>query len=173
MLIETIDLYKQKFHKKIHINNESDSDVLMKALGVTPEQKLHNRQYWGRELGMCWQRLIIEVCQTTRKDFKPALRFGNDEPCDLLIGNIAIDTKYRIGSGDSGTHKKFRNYATQLITHGFKPLMLILREDNLPGAIHSCTQGGWKILTGDASFDFIKQQTKIDLKEYLQVLSLQ
>lgn len=167
MWIETLELYRQKFRDKQHVAEESSSDVLMEALGVTPTQKLDNRQYWGRELGMCWQRLVVEVCKETRADFKPALRIGNDEPCDLIIGSIAIDTKYRIGSGDSGTHKKLRSYAAQLKDQGLEPVLLILREDNLPGAVHSCEQGGWRILTGDASFEFVKQETGVDLKGYL------
>lgn len=78
---------------------------------ITPELKRENRQYWGRELGMCWQRLIVELCRQTCPDFAPALHFNGDEPCDLIVGQRAIDTKYRIGSGDSGTLKKFKTYA--------------------------------------------------------------
>jgi hypothetical protein len=166
-LLETLQLYRQKFAEKQHLQEESSSDILMDALGVTPEQKLENRQYWGRELGMCWQRLVVEVCSKHCANFKPAIRIGNDEPCDLVVGQYAIDTKYRIGSGDSGTHKKLKQYAQDLKAQGFKPVLLILREDNLPGAVTSCEQGGWQILTGKRSFEFVKQQSGFDLEEYL------
>lgn len=86
----------------------------MDVFGISPELKRENRQYWGRELGMCWQRLVIEVCKHTRKDYAPSIRVGADEPCDLVVGKLAIDTKYRIGSGDSGTLKKFKAYAALL-----------------------------------------------------------
>jgi hypothetical protein len=81
--------------------------------------------------------------------FSPALRIGLDEPCDFLIGAQAIDTKYRIGSGDSGTLKKFRSYGKLLIEQGYEPILLIVREDNLGNAINACLLSGWKVLTGD------------------------
>jgi hypothetical protein len=43
-----------------------------------------------------------------------SIKEGSDEFCDLVVGNDAIDTKYRIGSGDSGTLKKFRQYGQEL-----------------------------------------------------------
>ena len=105
---------------------------LMEVFGITPELKRENRQYWGRELGMCWQRLVIEVFKGTRKDYGPAIRIGADEPCDLTVGKLAIDTKYRIGSGDSGTLKKFKSYGPLLKKQGYEPVILMLRECNPP-----------------------------------------
>jgi hypothetical protein len=55
---------------------------------------------------MCWQRLISELCKKTCTDYDLAIRESRDELCDLVVGKDAIDTKYRIGSGDSGTLKK-------------------------------------------------------------------
>ena len=95
--------YSQSFSSKVYDDENNQLDLLMGVFGVTPEVKRENRQYWGRELGMCWQRLIVEIFRKTREDYSPALRFGADEPCDLVVGSLAIDTKYRIGSGDSGT----------------------------------------------------------------------
>ena len=89
--------YKLKFNQKAYSNENDEHDILMDIFSITPEMKRENRQYWGRELGMCWQLLIIEVCKHLR-NFKPAMRFGSDEPYDLLVGHHAIDTKYRIGS---------------------------------------------------------------------------
>ena len=82
----------------------------MFVLGLTQDIKFGNRQYWGRELGMCWQKLVTELCQTTCDSFQGAIREGGGELCDLVVVNDAIDTKYRIGSGDSGTLKKFKSY---------------------------------------------------------------
>jgi hypothetical protein len=81
---------------------------------------------------------------------------------------VAIDTKYRIGSGDSGTLKKFKQYGKALQTKGFSPVLLILRLDNLPAAIQACTVGGWKILLGNDSFKFIKEESGFDLLVYLK-----
>lgn len=166
-LESTLTRYQRSFRSKVHNDENNDSDVLMGVFGITPELKRENRQYWGRELGMCWQLLVSEVSRATRDDYKPAYRVGLDEPCDLIIGRYAIDTKYRVGSGDSGTLKKFKTYGPLLREQGFEPVLLILREDNLPAAIGACRKGTWKVLQGQDSFDFLLEETGVDLHEFL------
>jgi hypothetical protein len=158
--------YSVSFSSKTYGQENEDSDLLMKAFGITPELKRENRQYWGRELGKCWESLVIRACLNS-EGFKPALRIGADEPCDLRVGSNAIDTKYRVGSGDSGTLKKFRQYGALLIEHGYQPVFLFLREDNLPAAITACKAGGWRTLFGDESFDFIEEVSGFDMKNFL------
>ena len=165
--------YQQSFTAKIYLEENDVPDLLMGVFGITPEIKRENRQYWGRELGMCWQRLITELCRQCCKGFAPARRFGKDEPFDLTVENQAIDTKYRIGSGDSGTLKKFKAYASLLKSNGYEPVLLIVREDNLPAAITACRSGGWAVLTGDETFRFLKELTGFDLKRYLQTKVLE
>lgn len=160
--------YYTTFKEKTYSDENDDTDVLMDIFGITPEQKRENRQYWGRELGMMWQLIVTEICQTHCSNFHPALKIGNDEPCDLIIGNDAIDTKYRIGSGDSGTLKKFKKYGNLLKELGYNPILLILREDNLPSAITACNHGNWKILTGMESFDYLFKNTGIDIYNLLK-----
>lgn len=46
--------------------------------------------------------------------------------------------------------------------------LLILRTDNLPAAIQACRSGGWNVLTGQASLDFIKQITGFDMELFLR-----
>ena len=92
---------------------------------------------------------------------------GSDEPCDLIVDGYAIDTKYRIGSGDSGTLKKFKSYGQLLRTYNYEPVFLILRPDNLPAAIKACQVGTWTVYTGDASFEFIQRLSGFDLKSFL------
>ncbi|GLS27656.1 hypothetical protein [Marinibactrum halimedae] len=120
----------------------------------------------GRELGKCWESLIVEACKGA-PGYKPALRVGGDEPCDLRLGQYAIDTKYRIGSGDSGTLKKFKDYGGLLRDKGYTPILLFLRKDNLPAAITACKNGGWEIYTEQASFDFVREKCGFDIKNYL------
>ena len=139
----------------------------MDVFGITPELKRENRQYWGRELGMCWQLLVTEVCRARCKSFQPGLRIGNNEPCDLIVEGFAIDTKYRVGSGDSGTLKKFKQYGPMLREAGLKPVFLILRYDNLSAAITACKQGGWDVRVGDDAFDFLEELTQFDLLDFL------
>lgn len=168
-----LEQYQQSFTSKIYIEETDISDLLMEVFGITAEIKRENRQYWGRELGMCWQRLVTQLCRSCCAEFATALRIGSDEPCDLIVGKQAIDTKYRIGSGDSGTLKKFKAYASLLKDNGYEPVLLILREDNLPAAITACRAGGWTVLTGNETFRFLKQLTGFDLKRYLQTKTLE
>ena len=137
------------------------------AFGITQSLKRENRQYWGRELGMCWQRLLVELFQLTCTDFQPALRDGTDEPCDCRLGRDAIDTKYRIGSGDSGTLKKLKAYGRYLSENGYRPVLLFLRSDNLDAAVKASRQGGWTLLFGDDSFGYVRDRTGFDLKDWL------
>ena len=97
--------YQDNLSDKIYVDDYDSTDVLMETFGITHELKRENRQFWGRQLGMCWQLLVTELCKHTCTDYGDALRFGADEPCDIVLGSDAIDTKYRVGSGDSGTLK--------------------------------------------------------------------
>ena len=166
-LIDILNFYRNSFSNK-NFDNESDTtDILMNIFGITPALKNRNRQYWGRELGMCWQKLIVSFCREYCSRFQPPLKFNSDEPMDLFIGQDAIDTKYRIGSGDSGTLKKFKQYGNLLKKKGYNPIVLILREDNLPAALTACKSGGWTVYTGNESFLYIKDKTKQDIKKFL------
>lgn len=159
--------YSRSFSSKIYVDENNDLDLLMQVFGITPEQKRENRQYWGRELGMCWQLLVIAICRSTRSDFSPAIRVGADEPCDLVVGNAAIDTKYRIGSGDSGTLKKFKSYGPILRGMGYEPTLLILRDDNLPAAVGACKTGSWNVIIGSDTLDYLEKLTGFDVAAYL------
>jgi hypothetical protein len=158
--------YQSSFTAKVYSDENDEHDILMDAYGITPQLKRENRQYWGRELGKCWESLVIEACKNV-ESFQPALKIGGDEPCDLRVGKYAIDTKYRVGSGDSGTLKKFRQYGNLLKEHGYEPVFLFLRSDNLPAAMTACQNGGWTIYIGKQSFDFISQISGFDLEGYL------
>lgn len=158
--------YQSSFVEKVYSDENDDHDILMDAFGITPLLKRENRQYWGRELGKCWESLVIEACKNV-DSFQPALKIGGDEPCDLRVENYAIDTKYRVGSGDSGTLKKFKLYGPLLKENGYEPVFLFLRSDNLPAAMTACQNGGWTIYIGKQSFDFIKKISGFDLEGYL------
>lgn len=160
--------YQESFSKKVHEKDSSKTDLLMDVFGITPAMKAENSQYWGRELGMCWQRLVVSLCSAHAKDFGPALKWDSNEPCDLTVGKLAIDTKYRIGSGDSGTLKKWVSYGEYLTAQGYTPTLLIFRTDNLDSAIKACIRGGWQIHTGEATLKQIHKLTNVELGEYLK-----
>jgi hypothetical protein len=159
--------YQDSFSEKEYAEESDATDVLMETFGVTQELKQENKQYWGRELGTCWERLVVELCRNTCSDFGDAIRDGENEPCDLVLGKDAIDTKYRVGSGDSGTLKKFKSYGNFLNEQGYRAVLLFLREDNLPAAITACKKGGWCIYTGESTFGYLKEKTGFDLYAWL------
>ena len=119
--------YQGNFSEKVYVDDYDSTDVLMETFCVSQELKRENKQFWGRQLGMCWQLLVVELCRYTCADYGDALRFGSDEPCDLVLGSDAIDTKYRVGSGDSGTLKKFKQYGDLLKEKGYRPVFLFLQ----------------------------------------------
>lgn len=167
-LEKILEQYQQSFINKTFQDESLEEDDLMLVYGLTQTMKSENRQYWGRELGMCWQLLVTELCQQRCQNFSNAIKEANDEICDLIVNQDAIDTKYRIGSGDSGTLKKFRHYAQKLMKLGYRPVLLILRNDSLSHALKSCQNGGWKIIQGDESYEYIYELTNFDLKTWLQ-----
>jgi hypothetical protein len=159
--------YSDSFSGKEYKIESDESDVLMEVFGITQELKKENKQYWGRELGMCWQLLVVEVFKTFCKDFAPAKKYGEDEPADFFVKKDAVDTKYRVGSGDSGTLKKFKQYGDLLKNDGYTPVFLFLRTDNLPAAMTACKSGGWTIYESEGSFKYILAKTNFDLKSWL------
>lgn len=159
--------YSTSFTNKIYSDENNDSDVLMDVFNITPDLKRENRQYWGRELGKAWERIVSGVFEDKVDSFQPPERYGRDEPYDFAFDNFAIDTKYRVGSGDAGTLKKFKQYGELLINQGWKPVFLILREDNLPAAISAIKAGGWEVYTGEESFNFIQKYSSVDLDKLL------
>ena len=128
-LSHILEQYRDNFSEKTYVDEYHSTDVLMETFGITQELKSENKQFWGRQLGTCWQLLVVELCRSTCADFSNAIQIGDGEPCDLLLGMDAIDTKYRIGSGDSGTLKKFKQYGGFLKQEGYRPVLLFLRED--------------------------------------------
>ena len=139
----------------------------MDAFGITQDLKRENKQYWGRELGKCWEMLLRTLFENTCENFQPPTRIGNDEPADFFVGKDAIDTKYRVGSGDAGTLKKFEAYGKLLKKQGYNPIFLFLRTDNLKAALSKMDAGGWTRYESDSTFDYIKEKTGFDLKSWL------
>jgi hypothetical protein len=65
LLSVVIERYKSAFADKVYKEENNDHDVIMDLFSITPILKRENRQYWGRELGMCWQ-LIVCNCSPHR-----------------------------------------------------------------------------------------------------------
>lgn len=162
--------YSDSFSSKEYPEENDEHDLIMDIFGITPQLKRENRQYWGRELGMFWQRFVISIFETKCSDiYSAAPKYGGDEPVDLIVGKYAIDTKYRVGSGDSGTLKKFKQYGAMMKKEGYEPIFLIVRDDNLPAAMTAIQQGGWTAYTGEAAFNFIEKLSDVNVKKFLKL----
>jgi len=160
--------YQNSFLAKSYAEENDDLDLLMNVFGISPQLKRENRQYWGRELGMCWERLVKEICKTYCSHYSPAPKFDNKEPCDLVVGQYAIETKYRVGSGDSNFQANIKLYGPILTKGGHVPVVLFLRNDNLQSAINACKTGGWQVHTDENTYQFIQQISDFDLKAFLE-----
>ncbi|WP_120944635.1 restriction endonuclease [Helicobacter labacensis] len=168
-IVGILKQYRNSFLQKEFKNKHYDSDILMDFFNITPEMTAKNTQYWNRELGMVWE-LVTKELFSSNKFFAPpeSVDFGSDRPVDYFIGKIAVDTKYRMGSGDSGTLKKFKAYAEMLRKKKYESAFLILRDDNLPAAITAAKNGGWKVLVKHEAYSFIaKHGDGIDIVQYL------
>ena len=160
--------YQGSFGAKTFLEETTQTDLLMDVFGLTQEIKSGNKQYWGRELGKCWERLIIATFRALVPDWTPGINDKGEEICDLTGKGDAIDAKYRVGSGDSGTLGKFRRNAVKLLEMDLRPVMLILRGDNLPAAMSACASGGWVVIVGDDSFTYLRERTGFDLEQWLR-----
>jgi len=154
------------FASKVHGEESQIIDPLMQIFSIDQTTKQENKQYWGSQLGRCWESLVVSVGKTSTQ-FSPAVRYGRDEPCDFVLGNDAIDVKYRIGSGDSGTLKKFRANGRLLRESGYTTVLLVLRTDNLSAAVRAHEVSGWQVYIGDESFTYLLDKTGIDLATFL------
>lgn len=168
-VVDILSKYKSRFNSKEFASIFSSSDILMHFFNITYDTKMQNMQYWNRELGRVWE-LITRELFASNSLFQPpeSVDFGTDHPVDYFIGNLAIDAKYRIGSGDSGTLKKFKSYGKMLKERGYNPVFLILRNDNLQAAINAAMSGGWQIISDKDAFSFIRKKSGIiDIAQYL------
>ena len=164
-ILKLIKEYHKSFSEKRFKEIKSKDDILMNVFEITEEIKNQNKQYWGRELGFLWELIVIEVFKNDI-NYKCKPVWDGQSPCDFFIKDYAIDPKYRIGSGDSGTLKGWARDGDMLKEKGYKPIMLILREDNLPAAIRRISPH-WELKIGEEALDFIKEESGFDLKEFL------
>jgi hypothetical protein len=78
------------------------------------------------------------------------------------------DLQDRIGSGYSGTLKNFCNNGPLLKSMCYRPVMLILRDDNLPAVISAMRKSGWDVIVGEDLLDFIRKARGLRIHECLE-----
>ena len=160
--------YQVRFSNKIYSQDNNDYDLLMDAFGISPKLKLENMQYWGRELGACLEKVMKTRMSKSKHYENPIKEKSGREPYDFQFRDRAIDVKYRIGSGDAGTIKKWTENAKDIIELGLQPTLLILREDSLESTVSACRRAGWDIYAGEEFYNFSKNRLDFNLKKYLK-----
>jgi hypothetical protein len=163
-----VESYKLSFEKKILNHKHFKQDDIMNLFNKNQYDLLLNKQYWHREFGKFYEKYVKIIAKSKLK-YNDSPKYKKYDLCDLVIDNFAIDTKYRIGSGDSGTVRKLKFYGEQLIKLNYKPILLIFRDDNLEGTIKSLSKE-WNVLTGDNSNKFIIEHLDFDIKKSLNDL---
>ena len=58
MFDHILENYQDSFSKKTYSKENNENDLLMNIFDISPQIKRENKQYWGRELGMCWQMIV-------------------------------------------------------------------------------------------------------------------
>ena len=175
-----VDIYNEVFAKqeqlfqaKEHDNSLPEEDVLMKRFEITSLDKLTNKQYYNRELGKVFETLCKKTFRHKHndrcKDAPIVKKKGGRtyEPFDLIFDNYAIDFKYRLGSGDSGTLNRLRKSVLWALEKGYEPVYLILREDNLDPVLKALQRLGARIIQGEDTFRFIEEESGVNLREYI------
>jgi hypothetical protein len=163
---EILDAQRRSFEAKVHRPRERGSDLLMEAFGISPVQLQSHSQYWSRQLGMCFERLVRAACEH-RSECRLPLRTGGREPWDLEFGQEAWELKYRLGSGDAGTLSRLADNAGLARERGLAPVLLILRSDSLRAATARAAAGGWEVVCGERALAHVRRRSGFDLHAWL------
>lgn len=169
-LDDILGRFARGFREKEFERESLDSDILMELLDVDPMLKVRHKQYFSRELGACWESLLKEA---RRKGGVASPYFFPDKgdrqwPCDIVSGMDCIDAKYRVGSGDNGTKKNLVANANEISASGYRPVLLILREDNRKSSLRPLELGGWTTFIGKEAFEYAEEAFGFDLEGYLE-----
>lgn len=160
--------YREAFSRKDFGDELPVSDLLMDAFGITPETKRENAQYWGRELGSVWQRLVFESFKHVDKSTRTPPKQCPVHPCDVVTRGFGIEVKYRIGSGDAPFIKNLEANASVFTARGESPVLLVFREDSLATNIKRAGRAGWTVKAGAESLAFLLEHTGCDLEAFLR-----
>jgi len=98
------------------------------------------------------QRIILKEAQSTL-------------PTKRYIG-VGLEVRYAYTIGDSKRIQADEDMAVHLKNNDILPIMLVFSTVNLSGPLAYLSRY-WIIKIGDDAFDFLKQLTEFDLKEFL------
>jgi len=100
---------------------------------------------------------VEAILQAYKESFNNKTYSKESDVSDILMESFGI----------SSSLKKFKHYGHLLRSNGFRPVLLLLRDDSLTAAITACKSGGWDVLENKESFDYIFNNTGIDIIELL------
>ena len=156
--------YRTFFTKSPPILEVPYIDPLMKAVGIEDLSDYQlRRQYYSRHLGAMWERLVRHACGGGQHVYA-----GEDtrlELADVIMGEWAIECKYRVGSGEPTFGRRLANKGIKLQERGYRPVLLVARSDSLPILSAIAAKGNWLLLQGAESFRWIEEQTGVDVQD--------
>lgn len=193
-LVEIILRYREELQRKIKerkVEMESDNNehyMLYNALGFTSEEgyQIDFQQNVGRFLYKYAGSLIEELAITCFKLAYPEAREKVKLPntidqspktveIDCLIGNRAIELKWKDATTD-GDHIKKEHKRVRIIREaGYIPIRIMFFEPNREQAIRIqarlkklYSDLGGEYYSGEEAWEYLKNDTGIDLKSILE-----
>lgn len=193
-LFRIIKAYRDELQKKIRereVEMESDNNdhyVLYNALGFTSEEgyQIDYQQNVGRFLykyaGSLIEELAIKCFKMAHPDAREKVKLPNTidkspktVEIDCLIGNKAIELKWKDATTD-GDHIKKEHKRVRIIQEaGYTPVRIMFFEPNREQAIriqHKLKdlyhELGGEYYSGDEAWEYLKNDTGVDLKRILE-----
>lgn len=193
-LVRIILKYREELQKKIRdrkVEMESDNNdhyVLYNALGFTSEDgyQIDFQQNVGRFLykysGSMIEELAIKCFKLTHPDAQEKVKLPNTidkspktVEIDCLIGNRAIEIKWKDATTD-GDHIKKEHKRVRIIQEaGYTPVRIMFFEPNRDQAIRIQSklrdlyhELGGEYYSGDEAWEYLANDTGIDLKSIIE-----
>ncbi len=193
-LVEIIMKYREKLQKKIRERkaemeaDHNDHYMLYNALGFTGDEgyQIDFQQNVGRFLykyaGSLIEELAIKCFKIAHPDAQEKVRLKNtidQSPktieIDCLIGNRAIELKWKDATTD-GDHIKKEHKRVKIIREaGYIPVRIMFFEPNCNQAIRIQAklkdlyqELGGEYYSGDSAWGYLKNDTGIDLRSVIE-----
>lgn len=121
-----------------------------------------------------YEQGIADDIERIITEFSEATGTAKMDLCDftLATGDLkyAIDAKWRFVSNDAKTIRQIAFSARQLIKLGYQPVLLVRRPrgECLASPLDRFANNGWKVLHSEATSDFIRGLTGIDIEEWIE-----
>lgn len=194
LLYRIIANYRSDFQKKIQERKEemesdnNDHYLLYNVLGFTSEEgyQVDFQQNVGRFLykyaGSLMEDLVINCFKMAHGDAESKVKLKNTidlspktVEIDCLIGNRAIEIKWKDATTDGDHIKKEHKRVRVIKDAGYIPIRLMFFEPNRDRAIRIQSrlkdlyeELGGEYYSGAAAWEYLKKDTGIDLRKILK-----